>query len=77
MSMHPYSSSLLREMEMASEADRKLAAQRRLLLGDAPPPSQPGAIHSLVSAAMARLSERWSNRSRTPRARQTMEPSGS
>ena len=77
MSMHPHSSALLREMERATEADRQLAAQRRLLQGDAPPPPQGSALHIRVSAAIGRLGDRWRNRARTPRTRQTVEPSGS
>jgi hypothetical protein len=64
-------------MELASEADRQLSAQRRQLLRDQPPPPTAGIVRTRITAAMARLSDRWRNRSGTPRTRQTMEPSGS
>ncbi len=77
MSMHPHSSALLREMELASEADRRLAAERRLLHGDAPAPQQAGTIHTRILAATAWLGDRLRHRPRMPRTHQTVEPSGS
>lgn len=77
MSMHPHSSALLREMELASEADRQLTAQRRLLLGDAPPPPQTATLRAHIAAAMGWFGSRLRHRAHMPRARQTVEPSGS
>jgi hypothetical protein len=76
MSMHPHSSALLREMEMASEADRQRAMQyRHLQLGDETPSPQTMPSQGKIAAALARLADRWRNRS--GRVRQTPEPSGS
>lgn len=77
MSMHPHSSALLHELQRATEADRQLAAQSRLLRGDSPPQPQAGALRARMSAAMVWLGDRWRNRVRTPRTRQTVEPTGS
>jgi hypothetical protein len=76
MSMHPHSSALLREMELASEAERQRAMQHRYLqLGDEAPSSQTLPARGKIAAALARLGDHWRNRS--PRVGQTVEPSGS
>ena len=74
--MHPHSSALLREMEMASESDRQRAMQHRYLqLGEETPSPQTVPSQGRIAAALARLGDRW--RQRAPRTRQTIEPSGS
>lgn len=74
--MHPHSSALLREMEMASESDRQRAMQyRHLQLGEETPSPQTAPTQGRISAALARLSDRW--RKRAHRTRQSIEPSGS
>ena len=76
MSMHPHSSALLREMELASEADRQRAMQYRYLeLREEAPSPQTVPTPGLIASVLTRLAERW--RTRFPRVGQTVEPSGS
>ena len=76
MSIHPHSSALLREMESACEAERQRAMQHRYLqLGGETPISQTMPSQGKIAAALARLGNSW--RTRIPRIRQTVEPSGS
>jgi hypothetical protein len=76
MSMHPHSSALLREMELATEAERQRALQHRYLqLGDETPVSQTMPSQGKIAVALARLGHHWRNR--FPHVGQTVEPSGS
>jgi hypothetical protein len=74
--MHPHSSAVLREMELASESERQRAMQQRYLqLGDETPSSQAMPSQGKIGAALTRLGNYWRNRS--PRVGRTVEPSGS
>jgi hypothetical protein len=76
MSIHPHSSALLREMELATEAERQRDMQHRYLhlVGESPS-SQTMSSQGKIAAALARLSDHW--RGRSPHVGQTVEPSGS
>ncbi len=76
MSMHPYSNAVIREMELATEAERQRAMQIRYLqlVGEAPLP-QTMPSRGKVAAALARLGDYW--RYRFLHVGQTAEPSGS
>lgn len=74
--MQPYSSALLREMELASQSERRRAAQLRSLhMREEPPPPEPNAICMRLGAALNKFGGRLRTRPLAPR--RTMEPSGS
>jgi hypothetical protein len=74
--MHPHSSAVLREMELASQSERRRAAQLRSLhMREEPPPPEPNAICLRLGAASNKAGERL--RIRLLALRRTMEPNGS